>query len=145
MLAWALNCYKLPAHDDNSNIDDILDGLGFFQPPADTALHHGRLRTPTELDRYASIALTIHWRLREFGLNPKAINFTDFVRRAQWGPLSLDGVNLKDKDLSFKGDSVSEAEGQAVYFAQSIARERHQAINWLMGWDEIYSEVDTGT
>jgi hypothetical protein len=29
--------------------------------------------------------------------------------------------------------------------AAGIALERHQAINWLLGWSELYSEVDTST
>lgn len=38
-----------------------------------------------------------------------------------------------------------EADPEAVIRCQSIALERHRAINWLMGYDKVYSDVGTDT
>ncbi|HEX8348753.1 MAG TPA: DUF4272 domain-containing protein [Hymenobacter sp.] len=145
VLAWALNCYSLPKLDEFSNIDEIADGLGILNSLEKSTLYTGRLRSPEEIEHYGSIALTIHWRLRQFGLQPEAIDFEAFVRGAWWGPLSLDGVKLLKKDMAIQNKPISKADRQVVEQVQSIAMERHQAINWLMGWDEIYSDVDTST
>ena len=98
VLAWALKCCQLPELDESSNLNQISKGLGVLYPLDATALRTGRLRSTEELERYGSIALTVHWRLRQFGLQPEAIDFKEFVRGAEWGPLSLDGVNLSKKD-----------------------------------------------
>jgi hypothetical protein len=145
VLAWALQCYELPAHDANANIDDICTGLGFMRPAEETALSTAQLRPAAAIEQYGSVALTIHWRLREYSLRPQALNFVEFVRGAQWGPLSLEGVVVSDHDLAIDGQPINEADKQAVRVAQSTAQERHQAVNWLMGWAELYSDVDTGT
>ena len=145
VLAWALKCYQLPKLDESSNLNQIGKGLGILYPLETTALHTSKLRTVEELEHYGSTALTIHWRLRQFGLQPEAIDFKEFVRGAAWGPLSLNGVNLSKKDLAIQNTTISRADKLVVRQVQSIAMERHQAINWLMGWHELYSEVDTGT
>jgi len=145
VLAWALNCYKLPKIDETSNINELSGGLGFLQSLNKSALHIGKLRSSNDLEHYGSIALAVHWRLRQFSIRPEPIDFEDFVRGAQWGPLSLKGVKLQKKDMAIQGDPISKADSRIVRQVQSIAMERHQAINWLMGWREIYSDVDTGT
>ncbi len=145
VLTWALNCYQLPKLDESSNLNQIGKGLGVLYPQETTALYTGKLRSTTDIEHYRSIALTIHWRLRQFGLRHDAIDFEDFVRGALWGPLSLDGIKLLKKDMAIQGKTISKADPRVVRQVLSIAMERHQAINWLMGWHEIYSEVDTGT
>ena len=145
VLAWALTCYQLPKLDESSNLNQIGKGLGVLYPQETSALYTGRLRSITELEHYGSVALTTHWRLRQFGLRHEAIDFEDFVRGAMWGPLSLDGIKLLKKDIAIQGKPIAKADPRVVRQVQSIAMERHQAINWLMGWHEIYSEVDTGT
>ena len=94
VLAWALNCYKLPKTDETSNINELSGGLGFLQSLNKSALHIGKLRSFNDLEHYGSVALTVHWRLRQFGIRPEPVDFEDFVRGAQWGPLSLKGVKL---------------------------------------------------
>lgn len=143
VLAWALKCYQLPKLDETCNLNQLGKGLNVLHPLETTALYTGKIRSAEELERYGSIALTVHWRLRQFSLQPEAIDFKDFVRGAQWGPLSLEGINLAKKDLAIHTVPISKADKRVVTQVESIARERHQAINWLMGWHELYSEVDT--
>jgi hypothetical protein len=48
-------------------------------------------------------------------------------------------------DLAIGDRPITEADPAEVRRCQSIAMERHQAANWLLGDAEIYSEADTST
>lgn len=143
VLAWALGVFELPPHDVLVDTGELIrEKLGLLgeQPPP--VLAAPTLRTPEELKRMERRLLAIHWRLREFSLRPRAMDFREFSRTAWMGPFELEGIPLAGNDLAIGGKPIAEAEPDQVSKSQSVAMERHQAINWLMGQHWIYSRRD---
>jgi hypothetical protein len=143
VLAWALGRATLPPHDEQSNPAAISGELGLLSE--ETVLAAPRLRPAGELEAYRQVALTVHWRVREFSLNPRSIDFAAVCEKAWFGPLSLEGVALVDGDLAIGGVPIARAAPADLHHTMSIAQERHQAINWLVDASQPLSETDTGT
>jgi hypothetical protein len=143
VLAWALQRTQLPAHDAQADPSAVANEVGFLMER--TVLESPRLRTSDELAAYADIAFTVHWRLRDFSLNPRALDFAKFCETARFGPLSLTGLRLEDGDLAIDDAAISKAPEPRVHMAMSIASERHQAANWLLDASLPLSETDTST
>jgi hypothetical protein len=57
----------------------------------------------------------------------------------------LDLIPLADGDLEIRGAPIFRAPEAVWREVMSIAIERQQAANWLIGEDEIYSEVTCDT
>ena len=144
-LAWALCRYDLPAHDVSVDPQAVTNAVNFLQPDAAALLRNPSLRPATEIALGAERAFAVHWRLRQFSLTPEHMDFVDFARTAWFGPLNIEGVLLAESDLSVEGVPISSAPVDALRTISSIALERHKAFNWLLGYDEVYSEVDTST
>lgn len=144
VLGWALDASELPPHDEQADPQAVAVALGFLEddePPR--ALEAPRLREPEELGAMARRLQALHWRLREFLQRPGAVDFRAAALEAT--PVTapdLDDVPLVDGDLAIRGAALATAEPDAVGECASIAVERHRAINWLLGFDELYSEVD---
>lgn len=145
VLAWALHRGELPKHDELAEPRRVADSLGFLLPAEDTVLVSPRLRDLDQLQAYGDVAFTVHWRLRQFGLKAEPMDFAEFAKTPWFGPLSLEGVRLIRSDLAIGSSPIADAPAGEVRRAQSIAMERHQAANWLLGHDPVYSEVDTST
>jgi uncharacterized protein DUF4272 len=146
VLAWALGVFELPAHDVSVDAGELIrEKLGLLSEQPPPVLTAPRLRAPEELKRMERRLLAIHWRLREFSLRPRAMDFREFSRTAWMGPFELEGIPLAGNDLAIGGKPIAEADPERVHKSQSIALERHQAINWLMGQHWVYSLVDTST
>lgn len=137
---------ELPAHDESVNAVELvfqrLRLIGDGTPPV---LSSPRLRSPEELKRMERKLFVLHWRLRDFSLQPRALDFLEFARTAWFGPFDLTGIALAKGDLSIEGVPISRADPEEVRRSQSIAMERHLAINWLLGRARLYSRVDTST
>lgn len=148
VLNAALGRMQLPAHDFPVDTKACGDAAGLFVA-ADT------LRTQLDsaefapmFDRfaYANQALAINWRLRQFvHADPEQIDFATFARGVEWAEFNLAGVRLDDGDLSIRGSPIAQADADLVRGVMSIATERHLAANWLIGWSDVYSEVETPT
>jgi hypothetical protein len=146
VLAWALNRFDLPPHDQQVDPGKLLPALGILNAERSKALlAEPALRPPDELKARSDQLFAIHWRLRNFRLKPEAMNFRDFARTAWFGPLNIEGVRLVGDDLAVGDSAIANADPDAVGAAQSAAEERHKAINWLHGHALWYSEVDTST
>jgi hypothetical protein len=145
VLAWALGKQQLPKYETQSNGPAAAEALGFLKPREQTALHQPRLRPVQEIAALGDQIFTLHWRLRQFSLEPGAIDFLEFAKTAWFGPLSLDGLNLSEKDLSIGGMPLARAPEREWRTVMSITQERHQAVNWLAGHESIYSQVTTDT
>jgi hypothetical protein len=50
-----------------------------------------------------------------------------------------------DNDLAIDGVRIDKVENAAYRRTLSITQERHQAFNWLLGFERLYSEVTTDT
>lgn len=145
VLAWALQAAEIPPHDQMVDPSGITNSVLFLADDAIDRANKLRLRGDDELDRFSEIQLALHWRLRDFSLRPQAMDFRNFPEKSWFGPLSIEGVSLAEDDLAIDGIPIAKAPQDRCRQCQSIASERHQAINWLRGWHEVYSEVDTST
>jgi hypothetical protein len=144
VLAWALGSHDLPAHDESVHPKEVADSVGFLNA-APSALGIPTLRSQTELQRCSDLFFALHWRLREFSLFRKPIDFASVARTTGFGPLEIDGLRLVEGDLAIGPFPVSAAPEFEFSRCLSIALERHQAANWLRGHAEAYSEVPTNT
>lgn len=144
VLSWALSLAPLPPHDRVADVAALSAALAIGRPLPD-ALRAPRLRGGRQLDRMREQLFAIHWRLVEQRLRPGSIDLATFARTAWFGPLEIDPATLVGGDLGLGGAPIARAPADAIARASSIARERHQAINWLSGDDPLYSEVGTDT
>ena len=146
VLAWALGLRELPSHDQLAATWELIQqDLRLLSPKPTPVLVEPRLRAPEELKRMERRLLAVHWRLREYLIRPGTMNLREFARTAWFGPLELEGIPLAEDDLAVEGMPLARAAKQRVWECQSIALERHQAINWLLGQHRRYSRVDTST
>lgn len=146
VLAWALKLSELPAHDCPIDPQLVLTSIGFRDPSASRRLiSEASLRPEGEIEAMRLRLLAIHWRVREFSLNPQPLDFPEISRTAWFGPLELTGVELAERDLSIHGLPIHRADEVAIRETSSIAMERHLAINWLCGFSSLYSETDIST
>lgn len=145
VLAWALGKYGLPRYDKQAIGFAAAETLGFMRPRESTVSNAPELRSREQIAALADQLFTLHWRLRQFSLDHKAIDFEEVARTAWFGPLSLEGLSLNEKDLEIYGFPISQIPEPQWRTVMSIAQERHQAVNWLEGYEAIYSEVETST
>jgi hypothetical protein len=143
ILAWALQRTELRSHDEQVDPAAVAHALGFLEEH--TVLESPALRPAPDLESYSNVAFTVHWRLRDFSLNPRALDLAEFCKTAWFGPLSLDGVRLVEGDLALGNLPISRAPARDIRMAMSIAQERHQAANWLLDASSLLSETDTST
>ena len=145
VLAWALRRAELPAYHEQCEPSDVANPLGFLDERESTLLAVPQLRPSAEIEHWADTYLTLHWRLRQFSIDSKTLDFVSYVASCKWGPLTLDELEVVGTDLAIGGvrvDAVSESEFQSTL---SITQERHQAFNWLLGEESVYSQVTTDT
>lgn len=145
IIGWALRRYDLPPHDVCVDPRALTNAFDFLQPDAAAFVGVASLRSIEEIQTGAARAFAVHWRLRQFSLSREHMDFVAFARTAWFGPLNIEGIALAESDLSVGGVPIARAAADAIRTASSIAIERHKAFNWLLGYDEIYSEVDTST
>ncbi|HEY1050229.1 MAG TPA: DUF4272 domain-containing protein, partial [Prosthecobacter sp.] len=141
VLAWALGLMDLPPYDEQVDLDALfamIRGLedGTCQP---------ELRPLDELDALSFQMLAIHWRLRQFQVEPKAMDLVDYAPRAWCGPMDLSLARLAGRDLEVEGVPLNEATEEAWKTTAGIMQERRMAIHWLLGHASVYSENDTST
>ncbi len=146
VLAWALGRHPIPPYDEAVVAADAAETLGLLKPRAETVLTNPVLRSSAELEEFSQDIFLLHWRLREFALRPRPIDFATLAKTAWFGSMSLARVRLIDGDLAIGIERIDKADESLIRLCSSIAIERHRAINWLVGGSsDIYSEVDTST
>lgn len=145
VLAWALGKVSLPDYEKECEPSEIANTLGFLNDRISTPLANPHLLSYSDIEYWADAYLTLHWRLRQYHLNPVAINFETYVEACTWGPLSLAEIELVDGDLAIAGARLDRVDESTVRNLISITQERHQALNWLLGEESIYSQVTTDT
>lgn len=146
VLAWALGRFEIPPHDQLVSLNPLWRSLGLL----DAAAAKDLLAAPTLRPRPDIAALrgrlfALHWRLRNFGITPKSMDFAAFAETCWFGPLDLAGLPLADGDLTLQGERIDRAGADAFSTARSTAQERHQAANWLWEGPEQYSDASVAT
>lgn len=146
VLAWALQVHELPPYDVLITPPDLYQSMGLFKvDQARGILEAPNLRPLDELEGLAAHLLMLHWRLREYSLRPQAMDFVAFSKKSWIGEFDISNYRIIDNDLAIGDAAIHDAPDDAVQTVQSLAMERHLAINWLLGYSEVYSETDTST
>lgn len=144
VLAWALHRFDLPEYDEPVDAKTVTDAVGFLADHS-LALEDLRLRPTTQLAEVADTYFAAHWRLVEYSLRRKKMDFADFARTAWFGPLRLADLRLKKRDLAIGRKPLWAAKRDEFFTCLSIIQERHRAANWLLGYNSVYSEVGIDT
>ena len=142
VLAWALGRLEMASHATAVDPKVATDAVGFL---SEEPLRDATLRSSEEVAAMADRYFAVHWRLREFSLRRRPLDFEKFAKTSWFGPLHIVGVPLVEGDLEVAGKAITDAAPDELDQCTSIARERHQASNWLRGVHAVYSEVDTST
>lgn len=145
VLAWALGRGPLPPLLQQCATDDTFSAIGLTHPLQDTALAAPHLRTEEELDRCSNTYITLHWRLREFSLRPKRMDFVQFVEQCQWAEMRLDGLEIIENDLAIDGVPIDRLQQRRLHELLGILHERRVALEWLSGFEPLYSDVTADT
>ena len=146
VLAYALKLHDLPAYDELIVPPELYDSVGLLNVELGAELlAHPDLCDEDELQGLQEHLLALHWRVRDFSLRPEAMDFVAFSRDCWFGSFDLTNFRVLNGDLAIGDVPIAEAEPEDVSRVNSIAMERHLAINWLHGYSRIYSETDTST
>jgi hypothetical protein len=146
VVAWALHLYELPPDDELVVPVDLYDSIGLFNvEKAREVLVSPNLRSAEELAATQTHLLMLHWRLRDFSIRPWAMDFVSFSKSCWVGSFDVSAYRIANNDLAIGSVAIADAEDDALRKVSSLALERHLAINWLMGYSEIYSQTDTST
>ena len=144
VLAWAMGCMELPPFDQACRPAAVADALGMLERPLPDAVSGATLRPANQIEALERQLFTIHWRLREFSLRGEALDFRAVAARTRFG-LDPDALPLEDGDLAVDGVPVSRVPEGRWREVLGIASERHRAVNWLMGYERLYSDVTADT
>ncbi len=145
VLAWALGLCELPPHDVTIDPGALFDAVGIGSATP-SALTSPTLRDDDTLDAMREHLFSIHWRFVDLRIRPAPLDFAAVAARSSFG-LVCDPKTLVEGDLAVDGVPITRADQAAVGSAASIARERHQAANYLIGDHTAvrYADVPTDT
>lgn len=145
VLAWTLGVSEIPAHDQPVEGLRMCASLGLLSRETPLLLQLPQRRMPEELARMERRLFGIHWRMVDYRTQSKRLDFRA-VAASNWSESwDLSNVPLVDDDLAIRGVRLDLAEPAARSETESIARERHQAINWVMGRSAEYSTAPSDT
>ncbi|HEX8244624.1 MAG TPA: DUF4272 domain-containing protein [Longimicrobium sp.] len=146
VLLWALGRCELPPHDQTVDANTLWRAAGLLDAGAARELSAAPvLRPRDEIATLRKRLFALHWRLREYNIRRRAMDFAQFASTAWFGPLDITGFPLADGDLAIGGARIDRAPQEQLGTAFSIAHERHLAANWLWEGPELYSEADDST
>lgn len=150
VILWALSQFDmLPEWDTQFTPQETIKPLNLFAPTK-AFLDKVSLRPEAEVEKARDLAELWHWRARVW-------------KAQQRGPVSAIGIDLQQAVLAaaaeaFENNKISELiDGDFPIFgkaystltaeehaeANSIAIERHYALNWLCGYAEDWDAVPT--
>ncbi len=144
MLAWALQRFPLPEYDKEVDPYAVAEGLDFLWDDARDLLDKPELRPGTEIQNLEDQVLALHWRVADFKKRPRWFDFKAFVEWNRVGPAQM-GIRFVEDDLAIGDLPILRAAEEDVDRVNSLARTRHQALDWLLGQDALYSQVTPDT
>jgi hypothetical protein len=145
VLLWALGYCELPPYDQLFVPAELFEAVRLYDGEAGEIVRAAQLRSEIEIDAMAEHLLMFHWRMRNFSLRPESMDFVEFSRNCWIGTFDITNFRVINRDLAIGDQAIADATSDEVGRVHSIAMERHQAINWLLGYSDIYSETDTST
>jgi Domain of unknown function (DUF4272) len=144
-LAWALCQAEVPDYEIEADGATVSMSVHFLDDTADAFRAQSELKPQAELKDLLDLYLTLHWRLREFSLRPRHLDFVTFAAQCEWAKMRLDQVRIVHNDLSVGGGPLVAAPENLWRACLSIASERHRAAEWLLGQHPVYSEATSDT
>lgn len=146
VLLWALGARELPSLEAQEHPYEVAKDCEIMGSPSPKLLEVPALRPKAELQWMQQRLLALHWRAVEFRVRGSHLDFVAIVQNQNFlQGADLSGVALSEGDISVKGKPLAKAGAASGQWFESITRERHQAINWLLGAWDTYSEVDVST
>lgn len=145
VLAWSLQLIELPAHDQFVQAKRLADVLGLFREDTRFVIDSAELRCEAVVRATADRIMAVHWRLREFELSPKPIDFAAMCRDSWFGALDADALPMVENDLAIGTQSIARIDQGLRQRVKLATQYRHRAINWLCGHHRLFSHVDTST
>jgi len=110
-LAWVLGAAELPPVQIQCEPSDVANAMGFLDDRENTPLNNPRLREAVEIEKRTDTYLTLHWRLRQFSIDPSPMDFRASVLACKWASMRLDELEIVENDLAIDGvriDKVKE-------------------------------------
>lgn len=141
VLVWTLQQFPLPPHDEEVDPQDVAEALGFLWDNATDLLNAPMLRSKAEIEWLCDQLYDMNTRLRQFARQPIPIDFAAFLSNNGDGSYTPQYVRLADNNLAVGGLPISNAATEDINTVMTISRERHEAANWLLGQEELYSQV----
>jgi hypothetical protein len=148
VLLWALGLWTAPEYDMSIDVVALLQKTVELAGNRDAKdlFKSARLRPAEEIDKFATHATIVSWRLRQFGMQPGPMDFLGFLRafstcKESW----FEGLRIIDGDLAIGARAISDAPLEAVQICSCVAIERHIAAYWLQGDSRLYSQIDPTT
>jgi hypothetical protein len=146
VLGWALGPAEIPKYDQLVEADELLGQLGFLDKAmAEKHIANASLRPPEELDIFNNQILSLHWRMVDFRVGSRQVDYAHMAEESWFGRMDLSWAEFVNKDLAIDGIAITAAHGEHVQSLGSAAQERHLACNWLAGHSKIYPDTDTST
>jgi len=146
ILAWALNQFDLPRHDEKVDPYSVADAVWFLSEDADELIRTARLRNLTELEACRELLYAVHARLRDFARNRNQKDFARWVEKIWIEALRLDADHLiVDNDLAIDDKPIIDVEENRLQECKWITFERHRAIIWLVEGYSSYSQTPVDT
>lgn len=145
VLAWALELVELPEPDQLVQAKRLADVLGLFREDTRYVIDSAELRHDHELRTAADRIMAVHWRLREFAVNPRAVDFQRMCDESWFGPIDPGSIPLLKGDLAIGGIPLVSTDPAIVKRVFASIQHRHRAINWLCGHHAVFSQVDIST
>ncbi len=145
VLAWSLGLVDLPAHDHFVQAKKLADVLGMLREDTRFVIDSAELRSELDLRAAADRLMAVHWRLREYELTPRPVDFEGMCRDAWFGPIDLGSLPTIEGDLAIAGQPITRADPAIRIRTQIAIQHRHRAINWVCGHHPVFSRVDIST
>lgn len=145
VLAWALQRFPLPPHDEEVSSQDVAEALDFLWDDAADILKAPTLRRQAEIEWLGDQLYDVNTRLRQFRRWGVRNDFAAFVSNGGSTASTLRYIRLAGNDLAIGGLPISKAAPEDIVPVVRISNERHQAANWLLGQEELYSKVTPDT
>jgi hypothetical protein len=143
VLGWALGFLELLPVDRQCEPSEVANTLGLLNDRENTSLENPKLRAASEIEFWASTYFTLHWRIRQALHRRGPVDLVGLAAREDWGPLQLETLELIENDIAIRGVRIDKLSDDTLIELRSIASERHQALNWLLGVESVYSQVPT--
>jgi len=145
VLVWALELADLPPYDETVSSVEVASSVRFLEEDAESIKTTAKLRSLGEIEEYAAFLGSVYARIISFDDRRELSNKDDATLERIFGPSEKTGVKFVAGDLAFGGRSLTEAPASLLDEFRSIVIERFTAVNWLLGEEELYSDITLDT